>query len=155
LLYLTRNPNEAPALKEELITMGQSVAAYWAPLQVQSLVSIGIPLQQLLLGSVVFAAVFVQTSQYALEQKKKRTNIKMFEVFASENEKALYQALNEMSQKTKETTTKNVASAFESATGKTMKTDELIEMLSNLERHGIIKTDIININDQPVLVWKP
>jgi exosortase len=155
LLYLATNPNDAPALKEELITIGQSVAAYWEPLQVQSLVSIGIPMTQFLLGSVVFAGVFIQTSQYALEQRKKRTNLKMFEKLASENEKALYQTLNDLSQKTKETTTENVASAFENATGSAVKTDELIKMLNNLQRHGIIKIDIININDQPLLVWKP
>ena len=155
LLYLTTNPNDAPTLKEELITMGQSITTYWEPLQVQSLVSIGIPMQQFLLGSAVFATVFIQTSQYALEQKKKKTNLKIFEKFASENEKALYQTINELSQKTKETTTKNVASAFENATGRAVKTDGLIEMLNNLEKHGIIKTDITNINDQPILVWKP
>jgi len=155
LLILTTNPNDSAKLIEELQTMGQSIAVYWEPLRVQSLVSLGIPLQQFLLGSTVVAAIFVQTSQYALEQRKKKTNLKIFEKLAPPKEKLLNQTIKELSQKTKETTTQNIASAFEKATGKAAKQNELIHMLNNLEKHGIISADIINIIDQPRLVWKP
>ncbi len=155
LLILTTNPNDAPKLIEKLQTIGKSIAAYWEPLRVQSLVSLGIPLQQFLLGSAVVVAIFVQTSQYALEERKKRTNLKIFEKLASPKEELLYQTIKELSQKTKETTTQNIASAFEKATGKAAKQDELTHMLNNLEKHGIINVDILNILDQPRLVWKP
>jgi len=155
LLFLTSNPSDSPELKEKLLTMGQSIAVHWEPLKVQSLVSLGIPLQQFLLGSTVVAAIFVQTSQYALEQKKKKTKLKIFEKLASPKEKLLYHTIKELSQKTKETTTQNIASAFEKASGKTVKLNELTDMLNNLEKHGIINADIINILDQPRLIWKP
>jgi Holliday junction resolvasome RuvABC DNA-binding subunit len=135
--------------------MGQLIAVYWEPLRVQSLVSLGIPLQQFLLGSAVLVAVIAQTSQHALEQKKKRTNLKIFERFASSNEKLVYQIIKELSQKTKETTTQNIASAFEKASDKTMHPNELKDILKNLQKSGIINPDIINIRDQPRLVWKP
>jgi len=155
LLVLTKNPNDAAKLIEELQSMGQSIAAYWEPLKAQTLVSLGVPLQQFLLGSTVFAAIFVQTSEYALKQRKKRTNLKIFEKIAPPNEKLLYQTIKELNQKTKETTTQQIASALEKTTGKTVKLNELVEILNHLEKNEIIKPDIINILDQPRLVWKP
>jgi len=156
LLILTKNSNDYSKLKEELMTMGQDIEDSWEPLRVQSLVSVGIPLQQFLLGSTVVAAIFVQTSQYALKERKKRTSLKIFEKLASSKEKLLYQIIKELSQKTKETTTQNIASAFEKATGEPpVKLKELIHMLKNLEKHEIINADIINILNQPRLVWRP
>jgi len=134
LLVLTKNSNDSTKLIEKLQNIGQSIAVYWEPLRVQSLVSLGATVQQFLLGSAMLAAVITQTSQYALEQKKKRTNQKIFEKLASRKEKLLYQTIKELNQKTKETTTQNIASAFEKATGNsTAKQNELIHMLNNLK----------------------
>jgi len=155
LLILTKNTNDSQKLIEKLQTIGQSIAVYWEPLRVQSLVSIGIPIQQALLGLAVGSAIFIQTSQYALDQRKKRTNLKIFEKLASPNEKQLYQTVKELSLKTKETTTQNIASTIEKNTGKAVEIDKLNEMLNNLEKLGIIGTDIKNISDEPRLVWKP
>jgi Cdc6-like AAA superfamily ATPase len=89
------------------------------------------------------------------EWKRKTTNLKIFKKMASPNEKLLYQTIKELSNKTQEITTQNIASALEKATGKAVKPDELTETLNNLEKHGIIKADTISILDQPRLVWKP
>jgi len=155
LIILTRNPNDSPQLEQKLLNIGQLIAAYWEPLKTQSLVSLGVPTMQILLGSTILFTIFLQTTQYTKEWRRKTTNLKIFEKLASPKEKLLYQSIKEQSQKTKETTTQNIASAFEKATGKAAKLNELIDMLNNLEKHGIIKADIINILDQPKLVWKP
>jgi len=155
LIILTKNPNDYPKLEQKILDIGESIAAYWEPLKAQSLVSLGIPTMQLLLGSTIIFAIIVQTTQYTKEWRRKTTNLKIFEKLASPEEKRLYQTIKELSQKTKQTTTQNIASALEKATGKTVKLNELTDMLNNLEKHGIIKADIINILDQPRLVWKP
>ncbi len=155
LIILTRNPNDYPQLEQKLLNMGQSIAAYWEPLKTQSLVSLGVPTMQVLLGSTILFAILLQITQYSRERRRKTTNLKIFGKLASPKEKLLYQTIKELSQKTKETTTQNIASAFEKATGKPVKLNELIHMLNNLEKHGIINADIINIIDQPKLVWKP
>ena len=155
LIILNETPNDSPQLKQKLVNMGQSIAAYWEPLKAQSLVSLGIPTMQVLLGSTILFAIFLQTTQYTRERRRKTTNLKIFGKLASRKEKLLYQTIKELSQKTKETTTQNIASAFEKATDKTVELNELIDMLNTLERHKIIKADIINILDEPKLVWKP
>jgi exosortase len=155
LLVITNRQNEINRTLEKLQVIGQEIVAHWKPLRVQSLFSLGIPIQQALLGSAVVAAIFIQTSHYTIEQRKKRINLKIFEIFASPKEKTLYQTIKKLSQKSMETTTENIAVAFKEAIGKEVKLEKLNEMLKNLEQHGIIKPDLINIQNQPRLVWKP
>lgn len=155
LLVLTTNPKDSSKLMVHLQGMGKKIAVFWEPLAVQSLVSIGIPVQQFLLGLAVVGAVFVQTSEYALEQRKKGSNLKIFEKFATQNEKLLYKTIIKLCQETKETTSRNIASALEKATGQVVKPNELSGLLKNLEEHGLIKADITNSVNQPKLVWKP
>ena len=155
LIILTKNPNDYPKLEQKLLNMGQSIAAYWEPIKAQSLVSLGIPTMQILLGSTIIFAIIVQTTQYTKEWRRKTTNLKIFEKLASPEEKLLFQIIKELSQETKETTTQKIGSAFEKAAGKPVKLNELVSMLNNLEKHGIINADILNILDQPRLVWKP
>jgi len=155
LIILTKNPNDSPKLEQKLTNMGKTIAAYWEPLKVQSLISLGIPTMQILLVSTILFAIVVQTTQYTREWRRKTTNLKIFEKLGSLKEKQLYQAIKELRQKTKETTTSSIASALRKATGKAARPDELIGRLRNLEEHGIIKADIMSILDQPRLVWKP
>ena len=155
LIILTKNPNNFHELEQKLLNIGQLIAAHWEPLKAQSIISLGIPTMQVLLGSAMLFAVVVQITQNTREWRRKTTNLKIFEKMASQEEKMLYETIKELSQKNKETTTQNIASTFEKTMGKAVKINELNEMLNNLERHGIIKADIVNILDQPRLVWKP
>jgi len=155
LIILIKNPNDSPKLEQKLTSMGKTIVSYWEPLKAQSLVSLGIPTMQFLLVSTILFAIIVQTTQYTKEWKRKTTNLKIFEKLASPREKLLYQTIKDLTQKTKETTTQNIASAFEKATSKAIKLNALVEMLNNLEKQGIINIGIINIQDQLKLVWKP
>ena len=154
LIILTKTLDNSFQLEQKLLSMGQSITTYWEPLKAQSLISLGIPTMQVLLASTILFAVIIQTTQYTGKWKIKKTNLKIFEKLGSPEEKQLYQTLKELSQKIRETTTQNIASAFEKATGKAVKLNDLIKMLDNLEKHGIINADLINILDEPRLVWK-
>jgi exosortase len=155
LIILTKNPSDSPEMEQKLLSMGQSIATHWEPLKTQSLVSLGIPTMQILLASTILFAIITQTTQYTREWRRKTTNLKIFEKLASPKEKLLYQTIKELGQKTKETTTHNIALTLKKATGKAVKLEELIDSMNNLEKHGIINADIINTLDQPRLVWKP
>lgn len=155
LIILPKTPNNSPQLEQKLLHIGQSITAYWEPLKAQSLISLGIPTMQVLLASTILFAIIIQTTQYTREWKRKKTNLQIFQKLASPKEKQLYQTLKELSQKTKETTTQNIASAFKKTTRKAVKLNDLIKMLNNIEKHGIINVDLISTLDEPRLVWKP
>jgi len=154
LIILTKTLNNSPQLEQRLLNMGQSITTYWEPLKAQSLISLGIPTMQVLLASTILFAITIQTTQFTRKWKRKKINLRIFEKLGSPEEKQLYHSLRELSQKTKETTTQNIASAFKKTTGKAVKLSDLIRMLNNLEKYGIINADLINTLDEPRLVWK-
>jgi exosortase/archaeosortase family protein len=155
LLILTRNSDEYPKHEQRLLDLSQLIAAYWEPLKAQSLLSLGIPTIQILLVSTIVFAIAMQTTQYANEQRKKTTNLRLFERYGSPEEKGLYQTIKDLRQKTKETTTKNLESAIRKEPANPGKTSNLLDTLRNLQENGIIQLDVTNVQDQPKLVWKP
>jgi hypothetical protein len=155
LLILTESPNEYPKHEQALLNMSQLIAAYWEPLKAQSLISLGIPTMQILLASTIAFAIVMQTTQYVSDQRKKTTNLRVFERYGSPEEKRLYPTIKDLRQKTKETTTKNIESAFNQQPTNPTKYSDLLGTLENLRENGILQLDVINIQDQPKLVWKP
>jgi exosortase len=155
LLILTGNQNDYPKQEQTLLSMSQQIAAHWEPLKAQSLVSLGIPTMQILLVSTTVFAIAMQTTQYASEQRKKTTNLQIFERYGSQEEKRLYQTIKDLRQKTKETTTRNIESAFKEEPANSPNRYDLLGSLENLQKNGIIQLDVINVLDQPRLVWKP
>jgi len=153
LVILIKDSGDYPKQEQTLLNMGQIITTHWEPLKAQSIVSLGIPTMQILLVSTIVFALAMQTTQYASEQRKKTTNLRIFERYGSPEEKRLYQTIRNLRQKTKETTTKNIEKELEKASS--IKSDELLNTIENLHQQGIIQTDIVNIRDQPKLIWKP
>ena len=154
LITLTTNQTNCPILEEKLLNMGQCIATHWEPLKARSIVSLGIPTMQALLVAIVFLTILTQAGQYTREWKRKTTNLKIFDKLASPEEKLLYKTINELRQKTGETTTQDIASAIKETTGKVTKTSSLTQMLVHLEKNRIITADVADIQGQPKLVWK-
>jgi len=155
LLVLTRNANDYAKHEQTLLSLSQLFAAYWEPLKAQSLLSLGIPTLQILLASAIVFAVVMQTTQYASEQRKKATNLRVFERFGSPDEKRLYQTIRSLRQKAKETTTQNIESALQQETVNTAERYNVLDALENLQEKGIIQLDTIDYLDLPKLIWKP
>lgn len=151
LLFLTTNPNDSPELIEKLQTIGQSIAVYWEPLKRQTLVSLGIPLLQFLLVLAIALIIFTGATKYTIEQRRKNNNLKIFKNHASQKEKNVLQTIKSS---TKKTTFQAIISALKKNTGKAMRPNELTEILKCLEDYGLVKKDIINVEDQPMLIWK-
>jgi len=154
LIILATNPTAYHKHQEELLTFAQSIAAYWEPLKVQSLVSLSVPLMQFLLVASILFIIITGTAQYTREWRKKRNNLRIFEKFAPPSEKLLFQTIKKVNEETKATTEK-IAHALEQATGKPPESDELIHMLNHLQENGLVEIDIANIRDNPQLIWKP
>jgi len=154
LIIIAANSTTYHEHEEELLTFAQPIAAYWEPLKGQSLFSVSVPLQQLLLAASILFIVITGTAQYTREWRKKRSNLKIFEKFAPPSEKLLFQTIKKVNEETKVTTEK-IAHALEQVTGKSPESDELIHMLNHLQENGLVEIDIANIKDNPQLVWKP
>jgi len=153
LIISAANPTTYHKPEEELLTFAQSIAAHWEPLKEQSLFSLSVPLQQLLLAASILFIIITGTAQYMREWKEKRNNLKIFEKFAPPEEKLLFRTIKKVNVETKATTEK-IAHALEQAIGKAPESDELIHMLNHLEEHGLVEKDIANKEGKSQLIWK-
>jgi exosortase len=154
LIILATNSTTYPILEEELLNFAQSISAYWEPLKEQSLFSLSVPLQQLLFVASIVFIIIAGTTQYTKKWQKKNENLKIFEKFVPSSEKLLYQTIKNINEGTG-ATTKEIADALEQTTNKRPELDELIRMLTHLQENGLLEINIVNINDEPQLVWKP
>jgi len=155
LLTYTSGSGDYASLEEKLLTIGKAIAAYWEPQKAAALISLGITFQQHLLAMAIGIVAIAETARHTKEWRKKRSNLTLFERFASPNEKLILQTLKDLSEKTKITTTDAIASAIKKTTGNAMKEDELNRLLNRLEEYKLIQRDIANVKDKPVLIWKP
>lgn len=153
LIILAANSTAYPMHEENLLTFAQSISAYWEPLKEQSLFSLSVPLQQSLLGVTILFIIITGTTQYTRKWRKKNENLTIFEKLVSPSEKLLYQTVNELNDGTG-ATTNEIAHALEHATGKPADLEALVRMLNHLQENGLAEIDIVNINDEPQLVWK-
>jgi len=154
LIMLAANSTTYPILEEKLLQFAQSISTYWEPLKTQSLFSLSIPLQQVLLVSSIVFIIFTVTAQYTRKWRNKRANLKIFENFGPSDEKLLYQTIKKLNEGTG-ATTNEIAHALEQSTGKCPETEELNHMLKHLQENGLVEIDIVNLNEKSHLVWKP
>lgn len=140
--------------EEQLLTFAQSIASHWEPLKEQSLFSLSVTLQQILL---VVATLFVGvagTAEYMRKWQKKKETLKIFKKFVQSDEKLLFQTIQKVNAESR-ATTENIAVALEKANGKNVDLGELTRMLEHLQENGLIERDIVNIKNESQLVWKP
>jgi len=154
LIVYTRNATNHQQLEDQLLTFGQAIASYWEPLKSQSLVSLGVPAQQLLLALSIAFIVFTKTAQYSNDWRKRTNNLKVFNNFAPPEERLILQTILDLGKEKKVMDTKDIAVAIKTRTKKAVKFDELFDVLTRLEEYGFIKRDIASVKNRPRLVWK-
>ncbi|MGB9854191.1 MAG: exosortase/archaeosortase family protein [Candidatus Bathyarchaeales archaeon] len=154
LVILTYNATEYPQHEETLQNFGKTIASYWQPIKNQALISLGIPAQQTLLVLSIALITFTKTSEYAEEWRKRTNNLKIFNNFATPEDKIVFQATSELSKEKRAFATADVSTAIKNKFGKTMKLENLIERLNRLKEYGFIKQDIASNENKPKLVWK-
>ena len=153
LIILTRNSADYPQLEEELLTVGQIVASKWEPLKTQSLISLGVPAQQLLLIISVAFLFTTKTAQYFAEQRRKINNLKLFNNFASKQEKLVLQTILDLAKDKKSMGTRDIVENVKSKRGKSMRSKKLLNILTSLEKYGFVKRSLISVKNKAQLVW--
>lgn len=154
LIILTRDSTNYRKLEEELLTLGQIIASHWEPLKSQSLLSLGVPAQQLLLTVSIAFVIITKTVQYSNEWRNKTNNQKIFDKFASADDKLVLQTIVDLTKEKKYTDTKEINTALKRTRGRSMKFDRLLNTLKHLEEYGFTKKDIISVENTPKLVWR-
>jgi exosortase len=154
LLTFTGASGDYATLEEKLLTLAEPIIAYWEPKKGAALISLGVAFEQgLLVMAIGFVAV-TETVHYTQKWREKSYNLRVFEKFASPNEKLVLKTLKDLSEKTKITTTDAIDSALKKTTGNAASEYRLNRMLNRLAQSKIISRDIENVKDEPIFVWK-
>ena len=155
LLILTENASEYPQLEEQLLEIGKTIANAWEPLKNQSLISLGVPAQQALLAvSIAFLAVTV-TTNYLSEQRKRSNNLKLFNNFASPQEKRILQTILDLNKENKHITTKDILeNVRKKPDGRSMSYKKVLNALNVLDEYDLIHRTIVSIGNTPLVVWR-
>lgn len=151
LIIYAASPNNYQKLEETLLPFAQSIAAHWEPLKGQSLISLGVPMLQSMFVLAIFLMIFMGTTKYIIEKRRKNNNQKIFNNYASEREKIVLQAIRNA---TEENTLQTLVSALKKNAGKAMRPSELAKILKRLEDYGMVKKDVKDAEDTSILIWK-
>ncbi|NWG10439.1 exosortase/archaeosortase family protein [Candidatus Bathyarchaeota archaeon] len=154
LIILTRESTNYQQFEEKLLIFGREIASYWKPLKNQSLVSLGVPAQQLLLGLSIVSVVSTKAVQYSVDSRKKNNNLKIFKNFAPDKEKAMLETIRDLAKDKRVVETSEIYAAIEKSKGNSVKFDELSDALMRLEEYGFMKRDVISVKNKPKLVWR-
>jgi len=154
LLILTQTSAGYREHQDELLTLGQLVAAYWEPLKIQSIISLGVPAQQFLLVASVAFVAFTKVTQYSDEWRKKNNNMRLFKRLGTKEEKAVLQTVSELAKEKKHVSTAEISKALQNNQEQSAEPDFLNRMLARFEEYGFIRKDVITIGGKPALVWK-
>ncbi len=155
LIILTQNSAEYPQLEEELLAIGQVIATTWEPLKTQALISLGVPAQQALLAvSVAFLAVTI-TTQYFSERRKASNNLKLFNNFASPEEKLVLQTVRDLAAEKKHIQTSDILeNVRKKQGGRLLSFKKVLSALDVLDEYGLIRRTVVSVENMPLLVWK-
>ncbi|MEJ5328314.1 MAG: exosortase/archaeosortase family protein [Candidatus Bathyarchaeia archaeon] len=154
LVILTYNTTGYPQYEDKLLSFGEAIASHWQPIKTQSLISLGIPAQQALLALSIAVIIVAKTSQYADDWRRRTSNLKIFNNFASPEDKMLLQTISELSKEKHAFTIEEINNAIKNKTGSTMQPDILTQKLKRLHEYGFIKPDLNASGIKPKLVWK-
>jgi exosortase len=154
IIILTKDQANYQQNENFLLDFGQEIAHYWEPIKNQSLISLGVFAQQMLLVILIAFIVTTKTTQYINEWRKRTNNLKIFNNFASPKDKLVLQTTVELSKEKKTVTTEDINLAIRSKVGKFMKLESLIEHLNRLQEYGFIKREIVSNHNKPLLSWK-
>jgi len=154
LLTITNEPANYQKHEDFLLDFGLKIARHWEPIKSQSLVSLGVPAQQTLLAVLVAFIAVTKTTQYTGEWRKRMNNLRIFNNYATPEDKLVLQAVDELGKNKKMATTGNINLAIKSKAGKLIKIERLVERLNRLQDYGFIKIDVTSIDNKPFLIWR-
>jgi exosortase len=154
LIAYPKNPEGVPATEDMLLPFGKAIVNYWQPIKTWS--QIALLISQNGTSLIAITAVLLATLlsyQVIKDREERKSNLKLYDKLALQEEKLILQAIHQASQKEKPTAN-TIASHYEKLTGKTIELESLIEKLNEAEKAGLIKRDITSQRDEPILTWK-
>jgi predicted nucleic acid-binding Zn ribbon protein len=151
---LIEGPNDADGMQAILLPMARSIAEHWDPLKTWTLIQVGISqwTEYLLIGTVspcIMAASFL----YLKLRTDRKRNAELFKRLIVPLERGVLEAVASSSKKGLPTG-RAIEEKYRETAGKEIEPENLVYTLEAAKDTGLVKRDVSNNEDEPVLVWK-
>jgi exosortase len=153
LIAYPETQEELPLLETQLVTFATSVALYWQPIKAWSPAALFLSQQSPILATATSTSLCIIITLYMFEAiRQRKANAKAYLKLSKPNQ----QIINAVSETEKSTaaTLQAVATIYRNSTGETAGTEEILQKLIEIEKTGIIRSSVANVQDQPTQTWK-
>jgi len=147
------SPEDLSNIEFQLTKIAKVIVNYWQQVKTWSQITMIISQNGATLAAISSAILMAIILVYAFQVKRQReTNTKAYSKLSK-----IHQQIIDAVKKTGEKTTptlKNIRTTYEETVGNKISNTNLKKKLTELEKIGLVKHAIANINDEPLLIWK-
>jgi exosortase len=153
LIAYPSNTEELPKIEKQLNTLANPIVDYWQPIKTWSPIALILSqngAQLAAVTSIIFLAIVIL---YGYETRKQKKLSKTAYNKLSEPNKQLINIIQQ-TQKTTNPTLENIINTYQRTTGQTIDIIQLHQKLIELEKTGVIQSQIAHKQDKPIQTWK-
>jgi len=152
VIAYTHNPKKYRAVEDEILPISKAIANYWNPITTWSWAALTIAEN----GSTLIAAtciILLGTLLFSLylERKRRKNAKQIYSYISNPEDRQILDAIIELKQLA---TAPMIASKFRELSGRDIDIETLDIKLSQVEEAGLIQRNIINVNDDPYIIWE-
>jgi exosortase/archaeosortase family protein len=153
VIAYTYNPNEYKEIEEQILPIANSIIEYRKPIQMWSYYSMFFAQNGSMLIKITMAALIVTTLFYILLNIRNILLAKnTYNKIKNNEDLFILEAIKSI--KIEIPTLENISNKYKMLFGKDVAKDELLEKLREAEEIKILNKQIMNIEDEPYIVWK-
>lgn len=153
LITYPENVDDLKSIESQMVTLAKPIVNFWQPLKTWSQMAMLISQNGIKLVAANSLVLISIVSLYALEiRKQKKANANAYHKLSKIN-RQIIDAVRE-TEKSTTPTLDNIVDTYQKITQKPMDGNKLLQELTELEKITIIKSHIVNRQDQPIQIWK-
>ena len=138
---------------ENLQPFATAIASHWQPIKTLSTITLLLSQNGIYFAAITSALLVVIIIVYFLETRKQRKlNNNTYQKISTPN-KQIIDAIYE-TQKSTTPTLQAIATTYKNRTGEPIEEEKILHRISEIEKTGLIKSDIANNQDEPTRIWK-
>lgn len=154
LIEFVDSAENVSVMEEELLSIGQSSIAMWAPAKTWlSFLLLVVRYSYLIVVALIVLLVLFLMFLALKYRERKQRNLVLFNKISSSEEKFVLQAVYQAEESGK-STLNAIQQSYNLLTKKTVDVKTFIETLERAKEAGLVDYTIINENDEPLITWR-
>jgi hypothetical protein len=147
------NPEDVPAMEEQLLPFAKAIVDYWEPLKTWDTITMLLTQNSLPLATLTTVVLLTILIFHLIQTRgQRKVNAIVYQKLSKPN-KQIMDAVQKTEKKTTPTID-NIAETYQKTTDQLISEDQLMQKLAELEKIGILKSHVTNKQDEPILIWK-